>query len=352
MRKLTALALISIALVSCKKETKSVTKVDPTTGKPVTVEVPAEDSAKTATATVATPAIKDSLGVYKQSFKLEKGKTYPLTTYQREVQNITDPSGKSMSGTSESTDEMSFTVNDFKDGVYDISINLIGKRSSQSANGKTIAVDTRQAAPADQNLKMMWNVNKALTGNKLQMKMKENGEVVSITGFEPIYNKISASAGTMIKDVKQKTAFMNSFKQSFGEKTIKEQFMKNLMIIPTKGAKIGDKWTETENASPDGKVKLTTTYVLKSVNNGVAVIGVTGGIPYKSDKKTQQGITHSISSELSQNGTVHLDQNTGWVKNQNITLKATQTETISDGKQTQSMKHVTTSTVMVNPSGK
>ncbi len=352
MRKITALALISIALISCKKETKTVTKVDPATGKTVTVEVPAEDSTKTAATVVASPAIKDSLGVFKQSFKLEKGKTYPLTTYQREVQTVTDPSGKSMSGTSESTDEMSFTVDDFKNGVYDISINLIGKRSSQTVNGKSAVVDTKQAAPADQNLKMMWNVNKALTGNKLQMKMKENGEVVSITGFEPVYNKINASTGTMIKDAKQKTAFMNSFKQSFNEKSIKDQFMKNLMVIPAKGAKVGEKWSESENASPDGKVKLTTTYTLQSVDNGVAVIKVNGGIPKKADKKTQQGITHSISSELSQNGTVNLDQNTGWVKNQNIDVKATQTETISDGKQTQSMKNITTSTVMVNPSGK
>lgn len=353
MKKLTALALLSIAVVSCKKETKTVTKTDPKTGKTITVEVPVTDSTKSATAaTVAVPAIKDSLGVYKQSFKLAKGQTYPLTTYQRDVQTISAPNGQTQSGTSESTDEMTFTVDDFDKGVYDITINLVGKRNSQTANGKTVTVDTKQAAPADNNLKMMWNVNKALTGNKLKMKMQEDGKVLSITGFDAIYAKIGNSAGSLIKDANQKNAFLKSFKQSFSEATMKEQFSKNLMVLPVKGAKLGEKWTESSNATPDGKVKIVTTYTLKNVGNGVAQIAVSGGIPYKSEKRNQQGMSHSMSSELVQSGTITLDQNTGWIKNQNIGVKTTQTESISDGKQTQSMKSVSNSTVMVNPNNK
>ena len=85
------------------------------------------------------------------------------------------------------------------------------------------------------------------------------------------------------------------------------------------------------------------------MDNGVATIAVNGGIPKKSDKKTQEGITRSMSSELSQNGIITLDQNTGWIKNQTISVKTTQTETLSDGKQSQSMKSVSNSTVVVNP---
>ncbi|WHF51636.1 DUF6263 family protein [Chryseobacterium gotjawalense] len=353
MKKFTAIALLSITLVACKKETKTVTKVDPQTGKTITVEVPVEntsDSLKVEKAPEQVLAIKDSLGVYRQTFKLEKGQTYPLVTYQKDVQTMTAPDGKSQSGTSEMTDEMSFAVNDFKDGVYDITINLIGKRNSQSANGKTVAVDTKQAEPKDEQLKMMWKVNKALVGNKLKLKMTETGKVISITGFDAVYNKISGSVGSAIKDAKDKAGFINSFKQSFNEKMLKDQFTKNLVLIPAKGVKIGDKWSESENATPDGKIKLTTTYTLKSVGDGIAQISVVGGIPKKSDKQTQEGVTRSMSSELSQNGTITLDQKTGWVKNQNIAVKTAQTETLSDGKQSQTMKSVSNSTVIVNPS--
>lgn len=242
MKKIVAVAMLSMTLMACKKDTKTVTKIDPETGKTVTVEVPVSDSTKTEiTVVAADPAVKETNGVYIQSFKLEKGKTYPLTTYQRNVQTMTGPDGKTVSGTANSTDEMSFTVTDFKDGIYDITINLLGKSNSQTANGKTISIDTKGTAPADANLKMMWTMNKALAGNKLQMKMKENGEVVSITGFEPIYKKINTAASSQIKDAKNKTAFVNSFKQSFSDKTIKEQFSKNLLILPKAGAKIGQK---------------------------------------------------------------------------------------------------------------
>ena len=352
MKKFTAIALLAITLVACKKETKTVTKVDPETGKTITVEVPVtnSDSLKVETPQAEVFAIKDSLGVYKQTFKLEKGETYPLVTYQKDVQTMTAPDGKSQSGTSEMTDEMSFTVNDLKDGIYDITINLTGKRNSQSANGKTVAIDTKQAEPKDEQLKMMWKVNKALVGNKLNLKMNESGKVLSITGFDTIYSKIAASVGPAIKDAKEKAGFVNSFKQSFNEKMLKDQFTKNLLLIPAKGAKIGDKWSQSENATPDGKIKLTTTYTLKSVDDGIAKIAVSGGIPKKSDKQTKEGVTRSMSSELSQNGTITLDQKTGWVKNQNIAVKTTQTETLSDGKQSQTMKSVSNSTVVVNPS--
>ncbi|AYO58053.1 hypothetical protein CO230_07920 [Chryseobacterium sp. 6424] len=349
MRKITAIALLSIALVACNKETKTVTKTDPETGKTITVEVPAEDAGIAADAAVQNPAIKDSLGVYTQSFKLKVGETYPLITYQKDVQTMTAPDGKMQSGTTESTDEMTFTVNKFENGVYDITINLLSKRNAQSANGKSIIVDTKLAEPKEEQLKMMWKVNKALVGNKLSLKMKESGEVMSITGFDPVYAKVTASVGSVLKEAAQKKAFNESFKQSFNEKILKDQFTKNLLLIPAKGVKLGEKWTRTENASADGKIKITTHYTLKNVANGLVTIDVTGGIPKKSDKKTQEGITRSLSSELTQSGTILLDQNTGWIKNQNIAVNTLQTETLSDGKQSQSMKSASKSTVVVNP---
>ena len=349
MKKITAIAILSIALISCKKETRTVTKIDPSTGKSVTVEVPITDSVKTADQPAEIMAIKDSLGVYKQTFKLEKGKTYPLTTYQKDVQTMTAPDGKSQSGTSETTDEMSFMVNNFEKGIYDVTINLLGKRNAQNANGKSIEVDTKAAEPKEDQLKMMWKVNKALVGNKLNLKMNENGKVIFISGFEPIYTKVSAAVGSIIKDAKQKEGFLKNFKASFNEKILKEQFSKNLNLIPAKGAKIGEKWTHSENATPDGKIKLSTNYVIKNIENGLVNIGVTGGIPHKSDKRSEGGMTRSMSSELTQNGTITLDQKSGWVKNQNIVVKTTQTETLSDGKQTKTMKSVSNSTVIVNP---
>lgn len=350
MKNVAALALIStIALVSCnKKETATITKVDPKTGKTITVEVPADSVAKVE----ANPAIKDSLGIFKQSFKLEKGKTYPLTTYQRDVKTMTDPQGKSITATSESTDEMNFVVNDIKGNVYDMTLNLVAKRNSQSAQGKTLVIDTKLPVPKEEDLKMMWTINKALTNNKLNVKMDTKGNVISITGFEPIYTKVANAVGTIVKDATQKASVVASLKESFNEKILKDQLSKNLSLIPKKGAKIGEKWANSENADPSGKVKVTSNYTLKSAGNGIVEVSITGGIPKKTEKQAQGPITHSMSSELVQNGTIKFDQNTGWITNQNINVKTSQIETISDGKQSQSMKSISNSSVMVNPSAK
>lgn len=71
MKKIFALGLLSIALIACKKETKTITKIDPTTGDTIKMEVAVEDTAKIAKEIAEKAAIKDSVGIFKQSFKLE-----------------------------------------------------------------------------------------------------------------------------------------------------------------------------------------------------------------------------------------------------------------------------------------
>lgn len=233
MKKLTALALIAITLTACKKETKTITRVDPKTGKTetVTVEVSPEEAAKP-------KAIADSSGIYKQKFILEKGTTYPLVSYQREIQSFTSPDGKTMNGTNETTDEMSVTVNDFKDNLYDLTLNLIGKRMSSSANGKTVVIDTKQAAPKEEGLKMNYLVSKGLAGNKLNVKMDAYGNIRSVTGFESVYNNLRKAVAGTIKDKKQQDALIENFKAGFNEAMMKEQLSKNLKLFPAKGAKM------------------------------------------------------------------------------------------------------------------
>ena len=346
MKKITALALIAITLVACKKETKTITRVDPKTGKTetVTVEVSSEEAAKP-------KAISDSSGIYKQKFILEKGVTYPLVSYQREIQSLNTPDGKTMSGTTETTDEMSVTVNDFKDNVYDLTLNMTGKRMSNSANGKTLVIDTKQAAPKEDALKMDYLVSKGLAGNKLNVKMDAQGNVKSVTGFDAVYNNLKKAIAGTVKDTKQQDAFIQSFKAGFNEAMMKEQLGKNLKLLPAKGAKIGDKWTDSEDIVP-GKVKQNLTFTLVKVEDGKAEISVTGVIPSKNDKQTQNGMTHTMSLGGSQTGKIIIDENTGWRLNQNLSIKTTQKESVSDGKQTQSMSKNSTTSIIINPSYK
>ncbi|MFC6268648.1 DUF6263 family protein [Frigoriflavimonas asaccharolytica] len=350
MKKITVLFVLSLAIISCKKEAKTITKIDPTTGDTIKIEVANEaDSIKMIKEMSAKAAIKDSAGYFVQNFNLEKGKTYPFTTFQKESISAVAPNGEKQNMTRETTDEVNFTVNNFAQDIYDITINFASKKTSQTAQGKTVSVDTKKPAPTEEGLKNKWTLDKAMVGNKLNMKMSKQGKIISITGFEPAYSKFSATINSLTKDANIRKQLLAESKSGFNEKNLTEQFSKNIMILPKKGAKIGDKWSVSENASADGKVKVTTNYTLKKIENGVAEITLTGGIPKQNQKNTMNGVTRSISSDFSQNGSLKFDVNSGWIVNQNIDVKTTQKETINDGKQSQSMTTTTNSSVIVNP---
>ncbi len=85
------------------------------------------------------------------------------------------------------------------------------------------------------------------------------------------------------------------------------------------------------------------------MENGIAEITVTGGIPKKTDKQSQNGVTQTVSLQGIQNGSLKLDTQTGWMKSSALTMTSTQSQTLSDGKQTQSATQKNVSTTKINP---
>lgn len=341
IKRIFALGVIGLALVACNNDKKTEQKTNSETGKVENVEKKEEEN-------IIQKAISDSAGVYTQKFILEKRKTYPFSSVQKEVQTIKDPSGKSMKGTQEIVDERNIVVNDFQNGVYDLTINILGKKMTSIADGKTVVIDTKQPAPKDEQLKNIWTINNTLVGSKFSVKMKENGEVISIKGIDELYKKVEKAITPFVKEAEQRKQFVEFFKQGFNEKMIKEEFSAGINILPKKGVKLGESWTISENIDPEGKVKSNITYTLNKIENGVAEVSVTGNIPAKSNKQTQNGITMTMSVEGSQNGTLKIDENSGWVLSSKMNIKTTNKQTMTDGKRTETMTAVSESTVSVN----
>ena len=341
IKRIFALGVIGLALVACNNDKKTEQKTNSDSGKVENVEKKEEEN-------IIQKAISDSAGVYTQKFILEKGKTYPFSSVQKEVQTIKDPSGKSMKGTQEIVDERNIVVNDFQNGVYDLTINILGKKMTSIADGKTVVIDTKQLAPKDEQLKNIWTINNTLVGSKFSVKMKENGEVISVKGIDELYKKVEKAITPFVKEAEQRKQFIEYFKQGFNEKMLKEEFSAGINILPKKGVKLGESWTISENIDPEGKVKSNITYTLNKIENGVAEVSVTGNIPAKSNKQTQNGITMTMSVEGSQNGTLKIDENSGWVLSSKMNIKTTNKQTMTDGKRTETMTAVSESTVSVN----
>ena len=346
MKKILAGAAIALSLIACKKEGKT-TETKTEDGKTVTTtETTTGTEAKPEA--VVKPAISDSAGVYTLRYKLEKGKSYPFVLVQKDVQTMS-MQGKSQSQTNETTDNATFTVTNFVKGVYDFDLKFISKKQVGTAQGQTLSVDTNGAEPQNENLKMFYKVNKALMGNTLKMKMDDTGKILSISGFEPIYTKVSAAINVAVKDANQRKAIFEGFKQGFSENALKAQFKTNLNLFPQKGLKIGESFSESTNLSPDGKVKNTTTFTLAKVDNGVAEFTVKGGIPKKNDKQTQNGVTATISFDAVQTGTLKLNATTGWMEASQLVMTSNQVQSYTDGKQSQTATQKSVSNTKINP---
>ncbi|MDE5526596.1 DUF6263 family protein [Elizabethkingia meningoseptica] len=344
MKKVLAFAAISLSLIACKKEGKT-TETKTENNK---TETSASGTSTSEVKEEIKPAISDSLGVYKLKYKLEKGKTYPFVLSQKDVQSMT-MGDKSQSNTNETTDNITFTVTNFDKGIYDMDVHFISKKQVGNTQGQSISVDTDGAEPKNENLKIFWKVNKALMGNTLKMKMNESGNIISFEGFDPIYAKVTTAVNGAVKDANQRKALIEGFKQGFSDNALKAQFKANINLFPEKGLKIGQSFSESANLSPDGKLKSTTTFTLAKVENGIAEITVKGGVPKKSDKQSQNGVTQTVSLQAVQSGSLKLDTQTGWMKTSALTMTSTQSQTLSDGKQTQTATQKNVSTTKINP---
>ncbi|MDO4763548.1 MAG: DUF6263 family protein [Flavobacteriaceae bacterium] len=339
IRRILAIGGIGMALMACNKDKKSTQKTNTEPQKEEKTEVVEKPQPK---------AIADSAGIYTQKFILEKGKTYPFPSTQKQKQSLKAHTGETMSETQETVDERNIVVNDFENGVYDLTLNIISKKTSIVSNGKTIIIDTKKPAPKEQELKNAWTIDSTLAGSSFGIKMKENGEIISISGIEEIYKKMETAVKPLIKDANQRKQFIEYFKQGFNENVLKNEFAKGINILPKKGVKIGESWTETENIDEAGKIKSTITYTLTKVENGIAEISIKGGIPKKSDKKTQNGITATISIEGTQNGSIQIDENTGWILNSKLNIKTINKQSMTDGKITESVTSTSENNISIN----
>lgn len=345
MKKLATLALVALTLAACKKDPKTEGKTSET----IKTENPAKSADTPEQQAQPIQAITDSAGVYTLKYKLEKGKTYPFVMIQKNNESV-DLGGKKQSQSNSVTDNISFTVTNYADGVYTFDVLFNSKKQvGTTPDGKSITLDTQGAEPKEEQLKALWKVNKAMMGHKVQLKMKDNGEILNITGFDPIYKAVTKAINTTVKDEKTRKGLLEGFKNSFNEEVLKSQFQMNLNFFPSKGLKVGESYTETENLDPEGKLKSKTTFTLAKIDDQYAHFSVKGNIPKKSNKETKNGITSTVSISGSQTGSIKLNTKTGWMDNAKVTIKSTQSQTLSKGEQSQTATHTSVATTTINP---
>ncbi len=152
-----------------------------------------------------------------------------------------------------------------------------------------------------------------LKGQSLSMRVAPDGHVEEVQEADAVRermtNRLDLPPGAMGDALKK------SVRDQFGDRALKEMMGRMTAVLPDKTVTIGDSWTRTVTVSTQAPVIVDSTWTLDSRRRGVAVISVSATV--KSDPVAapiEMG-PRKLSYELSgkQQGTLELDEATGWI---------------------------------------
>lgn len=140
-----------------------------------------------------------------------------------------------------------------------------------------------------------------IVGKSFSIKVDEEGNVLSVNGFEEIIKDIIDAAGV---NEDMKLQMRMSLQDQFNEQELKDQFAPIFMIFPNKAVKPGDSWQKNYRKSGKIPADFSTTYTVSKIENGQVTLGAKAII-------TSAGDEMEIKGE--QTGTLLVDSKTGMV---------------------------------------
>ncbi|WP_313375160.1 DUF6263 family protein [Chishuiella sp.] len=353
MKKIVFMMAIAMAVVSCKKDDKKVTK----DGKEVIVNEKGDTVTKsesTDSVSVATPAKPEPMSVekgedgkYSYKYNLEVGKTYPMTLTIKNTHSATD-GNQSQKMSSESKKQVEYTVKDFKDGAYTLEVkskNYSEKMTDPS--GKSVSYDTSAAKPADKEIAVSWSIYKAMTGKTYTMKIDQTGKVISVDGLDAIKSSIlnSVKKDLSAEEFKFFTEVINS---SLNKDVISGQFEETMNVFPKKAIDLKESWSDSQKIDQGpmkGKISMKRT--LANVDPTNTTITVKGSQDMKGSD-SQNGVKMSANSDSNVDGKILIDTKSGWINKVNLTKKETLKRTVEAQGQKQTMTESVTTVTTVN----
>ena len=171
--------------------------------------------------------------------------------------------------------------------------------------GLEMDIDTDKPAAAaseNENIEgMMHRLFSKIKGNAFNMKVDEEGNILSVSGFDEIINGMIDSAGLNKEMELQMRASLND---QFNEQEMKNQFAHIFMIFPGKAVNPGDSWQRNYKIAGKVAADFSTTYTVKQKEgdhvtlDAKSVIGPAGG---------------DMEVKGTQSGTLLVDSKTGLV---------------------------------------
>ncbi|HKZ55045.1 MAG TPA: DUF6263 family protein [Anaerolineales bacterium] len=152
----------------------------------------------------------------------------------------------------------------------------------------------------------------AMMGRGFSMLVSPEGEVLEVQGVDQMIEDVIADLGA--PDDPAVASLIDSLKQQFGDKALKESMGNIFVPFPAADLGIGDTWTTHQEISYGVPMIEDTTWTLVSRDGSVATLAVSSIV----NPNTQEGpldlggVTILYAIGGTQEGTVLVDERTGW----------------------------------------
>lgn len=196
-----------------------------------------------------------------------------------------------------------------KDGIATITFTFASVRYEEQNAFGTLAYDSKKDAD---KVPSGAEPYAALVGESVEIRLGPLGHVKSVKG-----------ADTLVQHMLAKMPRNNGFLQGFMDEAIKGQFSENgirdmieakTSIYPNKPVKIGDDWTRKTTVNRGMAMAAETTYTLKAIKNGRAILAADGKMAADgSGNVAMEGMKMTINASGKRTGTLEVDVETGWI---------------------------------------
>ncbi len=160
---------------------------------------------------------------------------------------------------------------------------------------------------------MMSQMFKNMNGVEFVVKVSNKGQIVDVEGFDEMLEKMFS----VMEDPEEAKAMSDMMKNFMDEDKLKEMNSEMFAAFPDGAVGIGDMWDNIISIGGAGMpIDVDTTYMLKERKDGTAVLGVTSKMDMgNEDSKLIEvkGMKMNMQLTGTQNGTMKIDEATGWV---------------------------------------
>jgi hypothetical protein len=210
-------------------------------------------------------------------FNFQKGKTYNYTM-------SFDVSQKRGDHSMESTMKWNYDMQVVDDKAGLKTLKTTYKRIDMAmnmGNDQKMEFSSEKEVDAMDFMQLPSRMFKIVKGKSFMMQVNENGEVVSVTGFDKIGEAVVNEANL---PEEMKPMLRQNFQQRFNDDAVKQMFSQAFEIFPNKPVKIGDSWTSNATVM---KQDISTVYTVKNIKGNRVFL--TGASKIRSDDGKNSG---------------------------------------------------------------